>query len=205
MVICRSYVSLQPPNAAHCPWIEARRLLLVVILGLAAQWVAPASAAAVDVSIRRDGDAVLIEASATLKADTATAWDVLTDYDRYADFIPGLRASRVTARTGAVVTVEQSGDATVWLFRMPLDVTYEIAEFPPYRLRSRATASVLRTLDSTYVLTPTAAGVRLAYAGRLAPRRALLGRIERFAAQQSVVRDFQALADEIERRSATQR
>ena len=182
------------------------RLLLVLIAVLAGARAGPAvAAAAVDVSIRRDGDAVLIEASATLRADTATAWHVLTDYDRYADFIPGLRESRVIAREGAVVTVEQSGDAPVWLLRMPLDVTYEIAEYPPYRLRSRATASSLRALDSSYVLTPIAGGVRLAYAGRLAPRRAVLGRIEQYAARQSIVRDFQALADEIERRSATQK
>ena len=181
------------------------RFLLALVAALAGASAAAAVAAPVDVSVRRDGDAVLIEASATLRADTATAWHVLTDYDRYADFIPGLRASRVIAREGTVVTVEQSGDAPVWLLRMPLDVTYRIAEYPPYRLDSRATASALRTLDSSYALAPTAGGVRLAYSGRLAPRRALLGRIEQYAVRQSIVRDFQALADEIERRGATRR
>ncbi len=80
-----------------------------------------------------------------LDADVATAWRVLTDYDRYVEFIPDLRVSRVVARRGSTVTVEQSGDA-VWLFTWPLEITFEIDESPPSRLQSRAVAGSLRVL-----------------------------------------------------------
>jgi len=36
---------------------------------------------------------------------------VLTDFDRYAEFIPDLRVSRAVARDGAKITVEQPEDA----------------------------------------------------------------------------------------------
>ena len=71
----------------------------------------------------------IIRASVVLNADAATAWRVLTDYDRYTEFIPNLRVSRVVARQGTTVTVEQSGDAALWLFKMPLDITFEIMRF----------------------------------------------------------------------------
>ncbi|HSC99985.1 MAG TPA: SRPBCC family protein, partial [Casimicrobiaceae bacterium] len=124
---------------------------------------------------------------------------VLTDYARYADFVPGLRSSQVLSRHGSRLTVTQSGDAPVWLLRMPFEITYEVTEFPPFRVESNASAESLRRFDSTYLLTPSAGGVRIDYVGHLAPRSAWMGRIESMAARQSVVTEFRALAEQIER------
>lgn len=161
-----------------------------------------AAAAAITVNVERRGNTLDIQASALLQADAATAWRVLTDYDRYVEFIPDLRVSRVRARRGAAVTVEQSGDAVLWLLRMPLDITFEITEFAPSSLQSRAVAGNLRMLESRYVLTPAAPGVRLDYAGQVEPGFELLGPIEQLAVRHNIARQFQALAEEIERRSA---
>lgn len=176
-----------------------RRLvpIALVLLGLIA---GRALAATITVGVSREADAIRIEASALLNADVATAWRVLTDYDRYVEFIPDLRVSRVVARRDGMVTVQQSGDATLWILRIPLDVTFEIAEFPPLRLQSRAIAGGLRALESTYQLTQDANGVRLDYAGRVATGFELFGPIERYAVERNIARQFQALADAIERR-----
>jgi ribosome-associated toxin RatA of RatAB toxin-antitoxin module len=159
-------------------------------------------AASITITAQRTGDAIDIQASALLKADTATAWRVLTDYDRYPEFIPDLRVSRVIARRGTIVTVEQSGDAALWLLRIPVDITYEITESPPNRVDSHAIGGSLRALASSYVLTPIELGARLDYSGHIAPGYQLLGRIEQIAVRRNVARQFRALADEIERRSA---
>ena len=87
----------------------------------------PAAAADVTIVAERDGDTIDVHASAVLKASVATAWSVLTDYGRYSEFIPDLRVSRVVAREGAKITVEQSGDAALWRFRIPIDVTFALA------------------------------------------------------------------------------
>jgi Polyketide cyclase / dehydrase and lipid transport len=178
-------------------WLTPVFALAIVIVAAP-----PAAAATITVDAERRGETIEIRATAELKADSATAWRVLTDYDRYPEFIPDLRASRVVARRGATVTVEQTGDATLWLLRFPLDITFEITEFPPNRLQSRGVAGSLRAISSSYWLTPASAGVRLDYAGHVAPGFELFGPLEQIAVQQSVARQFQALADEIERRSA---
>lgn len=179
--------------------IVARRVVLIALalLGLA---VGPAGAATIAVGVSRHADGIRIEASALLRTDVATAWRVLTDYNRYVEFIPDLRVSRVVARRDRMVTVQQSGDATLWVLRIPLDITFEIAEFPPFRLRSRAVAGSLRALESTYLLTPEASGVRLDYVGRVATGFELFGPIEQFAVERNIARQFQALADAIEQR-----
>ena len=165
----------------------------------------PAAAAIVTINTRLQGATIDIHASALLKADAATAWRVLTDYDRYAEFIPDLQVSRVVARDGAKITVEQSGNAALWLFRLPVHVTFEVNELPPDRLRSRTVAGSVRVLASSYVLVPDASGLRLDYAGQIVPGFELVGHIERMMLERNAARHFQALADEIERRSAASR
>jgi hypothetical protein len=160
-----------------------------------------AQSGAVDIEAARDGDAINIHASAFLNADAGTAWRVLTDYNRYTEFVPDLHLSRVVARHDGIVTVEQSGAAALWLFKLPLDVTFEIHEVPPRILLSRAVAGSLRGLTSRYALTPVQRGMRLDYVGRVVPGFELLGRFEQNVVEQNVARQFQALADEIERQS----
>ena len=92
----------------------------------------------------------------------------LTD-DRYAEFIPDLRAIRVVARDGANITVAQSGDAARWLFKMPIHSLFEVNETPPNSLQSRTVAGSVRVLASSSVLVPLASGVHLDYAGQIVP------------------------------------
>ncbi len=184
----------------------ARRALTMAMAMVMAMGVAQAGAAAtIDVTAERRGEGVEIHAHALLGADAASAWRVLTDYDRYAEFIPDLRMSRVIARRGTTVTVEQAGDARLWLLRTPLDITFEITESPPYGVQSRAVAGSLRALESRYLLTPASSGVHLDYTGDIASGFERFGHIEQYAVRHNVARQFQALADEIERRAAGRR
>jgi carbon monoxide dehydrogenase subunit G len=176
--------------------LKLATLLLLTLLARGA------AAATISIDVANHADTIEIEASALLNADADSAWRVLTDYEHYVDFIPGLQESRVVGRKGATVTVKQSGDVEVWLLQMPLDVTFEITEIAPTRLESRVVAGDLRAFSSHYALTPEGNGVRLQYVGKLESGFVLFGPIERLAVKQNIARRFQALADEIERRPA---
>ena len=119
-----------------CRIVRATRLLLVLLVLLPRS----AAAATIAISLASRADTIEIEGSAELNADPETAWRVLTDYERYVDFIPGLQESRVVARNGATVTVEQTGNVELWKLHMPLDVTFEITEMAPTGLVSRVVA-----------------------------------------------------------------
>lgn len=177
-----------------------RRRGIAATLG-AALACSAALAAPVTVEAVRHGEAIDIRASAQLQADGATAWRVLTDYVRYAKFIPHLRSCQVIARRGAVVTVQQEGEAALWWFKLPVRVTYEITEQPPSRLQSHAIAGNLRSLDSVITLTPDGTGLRLDYSGRVVPGFALPSALEQAAVERNIGQQFQALADEIERQA----
>jgi ribosome-associated toxin RatA of RatAB toxin-antitoxin module len=185
-------------ESSTASWIRPATLLLTLLAQSAA-------AATITVDVASHTDSIEVQASALLDADADSAWRVLTDYERYVDFIPGLHESRILARKGATVTVEQSGDAVVWLLHVPLDVTFEITEIAPTRLDSRVVAGDLHALDSHYVLAREGNRVRLEYVGKLASGFVLFGPLEGLAVKENIARRFQALADEIERRFVADR
>ena len=194
----------QKRSARSADAVIARRMMAIVLVAVVAG-LQPAAAATINVTAERHGETVEIHASALLNAEAATAWRVLTDYGRYAEFVPDLRESRVVARRGATIVVEQSGDARLWLLRMPLDIKFEITESAPHGVHSRAVAGSLRALESSYVLTPAPHGVYLEYTGHVTPGFELFGALEQYAVEQNITRQFQALADEIERIGAAGR
>jgi len=164
-----------------------------------------ATAATIAITVASHADKLEIEANALLNADATTAWRVLTDYERYVDFIPGLESSHVVARNGKTVTVEQSGEVVLWRAHIPVDVTFEITETAPTRLDSRVTAGDLRALNSRYVLTSVGNAVRLEYTAKFDAGLAPFGSIERLAVKQNIGQSFEALAVEIERRGTANR
>jgi len=78
-------------NWTICP---ALSLLLAVL---------PAAGETAQISVQtaRHGDSFEVEATAEIEAGVAQAWKVLTDYDRLAEFIPGVHESRVLSREGS--------------------------------------------------------------------------------------------------------
>jgi hypothetical protein len=128
---------------------NARRVAAILFVASTLLGSTTAVASPVVVDVQRDDDAFVIAASATLRADATTAWRILTAYDEFARFIPGIRSSHVVGRRGRIVTVEQSDDALLWPMRWPLHITYEITELPPDRIESRAVASLMPTLRAT--------------------------------------------------------
>jgi len=172
--------------------IRERAWALALVLTLAS----PACAADITWNEHQEDGKIVLHASALLEADVSAAWRVLTDYERYGEFMPGVNRSAVR-REGTAVNVEQSVSVALCGVQVPADIRWRIRESPPDALHSHGTADRM-SIDSTYTLTPVAAGVRLEYVGRIAQAPAL-----RFlrcaAADRFIAADLRALVTEIER------
>jgi ribosome-associated toxin RatA of RatAB toxin-antitoxin module len=192
-------------RASAPPW-PARARWLAVVLCLAAAPAAPQEPApgrdGVVIEVSRERDAYRIRAAADIPPDRAAAWRVLTDYERLTDFVPDLHASRVLAREGARVTVEQKGEARLWIFRIPIEVRF-IAEEQPYEtVTSRAVAGSFRELTGRYELQPQGGALRLIYTGRLVPDFGMPPFIDSALVRALIRRQFAAMVEEIRRRAA---
>jgi len=176
------------PPAASC-------LLLVCVTGFAAA----VPAAEVAVQVTRDGEVFQVDASADIEGNVARTWRVLTDYGRFAEFIPDLHSSRVVSRDGQQVVVEQKGEARVLFFSFPIDVRLAITEYPNERLVSRAVAGNFREMRGAYSLEAGQGRILLRYAGRMVPDFFVPPLIGTLALRQNVEASFRALVAEIER------
>lgn len=173
---------------------------------LAAQCLSqPAAAEELSIEIVRDGDFIVVKASAGLKASPRIAWEVLTDYDRLAEFIPDIHSSRVLRREADGVVVEQIGEFGFLFFRQRIEVTMAVSEEPPRRVVARAIAGNMKNMEGLYELHPTQPGIRLDYYGRFVPDFFLPPLIGMPMVRRSLERRFRAMVEEIERRDVLAR
>ncbi len=163
--------------------------------------IAGTSAQEVTVETTRQGDYIVIDASAEVQADVRVVWQVLSDYDRLAEFIPNLRVSRVVSRGADGIMVEQQGEYAFLFFSQPIEVRLLITETPPHRIVSRAVAGSFREMTGSYDLAPVPGGVRLRYTGRMLPNFDLPPFFGVVAARAAAEKQFRGMVDEIRRRA----
>jgi hypothetical protein len=119
--------------------MDRRRFLTLTVNALLAA-ATPASAAAVDtqVAVSRRGDVFLVDAVLVAPVTGREAWNVLTDFDAMSAFVPNLDTSRVTARNGERLRVEQTGVARWGPLAHSFSMVREVELEPMQLVRSRS-------------------------------------------------------------------
>jgi carbon monoxide dehydrogenase subunit G len=174
----------------------------VICLGAAA----PAGAAddvLVEAAWREE--ALEVTCTALIDAPPDVIWGTLTDYNRLADFIPGMRRSRVLSQNGAVTVVEQAGEARFLFFSIPIEATVSSTERPPYAIEARLLRGNLKRLEGAYGIEPRAAGRSLlSWRGviQAEPMPPLFGEM---LLRSTIEDQFRGMVREIERREARRR
>jgi carbon monoxide dehydrogenase subunit G len=184
-----------------------RALSLAGFLCLMLLFCAGAARAADDVSVeatRRD-EALEVVCRATLDVPLELIWQTLTDYDRLAEFIPGMRRSRLIERHGAMAVVEQSGDAGFLFLRFPLDVTLASTERPPHVLEVKLLKGDLKRLDGTYRMEPQADGRILLTWNGIVEALSMPPLLGELVMRSNIADQFRGMVREIERRDALRR
>jgi ribosome-associated toxin RatA of RatAB toxin-antitoxin module len=165
------------------------------------------SRAADDISVeatRRD-DALEVICRVSLDAPLELVWQTLTDYGRLAEFIPGMRRSRVIERRGAVTVVEQSGEAGFLFFTFPIEVTLASTERPPHALDVSMLKGNLKRLDGGYRIAPQPGGrILLTWAG-IVEALSMPPLIGDLVMRANIEDQFRGMVTEIERRDALRR
>ena len=185
---------------------NGRVFFVIGVLALAAQSLPDgAGAQGLAIEVERQGEFITVTASAQMQVDARIAWEVLSDYDHLAQFIPDMKSSRVVSRSGDRVLVEQKGEIGFFFYRQPVDVTLEVREEPQRRIVARRIEGNIRELETRYELEASDVGVRFDYTGRFIPDFYLPPLIGMPIMRRIVERRFRAMVDEIVRRDALAR
>jgi len=154
----------------------------------------------ISLQVTRHGDSFEVEAAAEFEAEVTLAWEVLTDYDRLSEFIPGMHSSRIVSRDKRKVIVDQSGDAKLLFFSFPMQVRLEIEEFPYERIVSRAIEGNFKEMSGAYTLEARSRRLLLRYTGSLTPDFSIPPLVGTMLVRNTMEKRFGAMVDEIVRR-----
>jgi ribosome-associated toxin RatA of RatAB toxin-antitoxin module len=187
------------PREAAVAAAGARPAFRFVIFLCLAGVVAAAPAAEISVKATSSGEALEVQATAELSASLARAWEVLTDYNRFTEFVPDLHVSRIVSRKGNTAVVDQKGLVRFLFFSYPVEVRLAVTEVPRRRIESLAVAGNFREMRCAYDLEVNDGRIVLRYSGRLIPDFNVPPIFRTYVLRRSVEDTFRALVEEIER------
>lgn len=141
--------------------------LSLMLLPAVVRCAAPAAVAEVDRNLV--WGSISIVAYVDVAVAPATAWAVLTDYDRLAQFVPGMTLSRRISRPGEPPRVYQRGMKSWLLLDTPMEVVLLMEESPPSRIGFRQLSGNLQDMYGEWWLIHLDHGVRITYRARLEP------------------------------------
>lgn len=190
----------QSPHTAVMGWGRLVMLLCFSLVSMAPM--APAAATQPATGAVRQGEQVFSWGRMEVAASPELVFAVLTDYDRMADFLPGMLTSEVVFRRGHSVVIEQTADEVVLFFSQRVAVRLAIDESPPDRLTLRSLAGSFKQFDGSYELTRMAEGTLIEYRSRFVPDFPFPPIVGTYAVEHSLARHLAALAQEMQRRSS---
>jgi len=151
------------------------------------------------VSVSRSGAVFKVEALSRVNADLATTWAVLTDYDGYNDFVPGMTLSRRVS--DHPLLIEQRGEFGVLFFSKQVYALLEVVESPPSSLSFRSLQGNLRRLETFIDIHREGDQVLIAYRSVIEPDFWVPPLIGTPIVRSAIRRKLDAVASEIERRA----
>jgi hypothetical protein len=180
--------------------ITAAILFLFAVLAANAAPIAPPEDIAV--TVRRDGDAVLVNVDCPVRAPRAIAWSVLTDYDHMAEFVTNLQLSKVQGREGDTLQVYQSGRAQRGLISVSFENLREIRLVPQQEIRSRMISGTLKSSEFTTRIVDDGSELHVLNGGRFVPNVWVPPLIGPALIEAETRKQFEEIRAEILRRSA---
>jgi ribosome-associated toxin RatA of RatAB toxin-antitoxin module len=194
------------PHTAHSSNPPVLRRRDVLLAGGALVFNAAGANEVIAVQAHREGEAVRVTTEAVVRAPFDVIWGAITDYDRLAEFVPGIVSSRVIERrSNGSLIVAQSGKARLWLFTYLIDVVVQVTEQRPDTLRIKVLRGNLKQLEGAYQLEKIDGKndeYRLQWSGVIEPALPVPQAISLPLMRGNIAEQFEGMVREIERREA---
>jgi carbon monoxide dehydrogenase subunit G len=153
--------------------------------------------------VTRDGATFTVEAEFSVAASPEEVWDVITDFDRMAQILMSVDASKIVSRNGNVIQVEQKSHSTAGPLRLSMDSLREISLTPPKELRSRLIKGDVKSSDFTTRVIDEGGGItKVSVSGKFVAGTFSSGFITPESVQAQTRQQYQELREEILRRKA---
>jgi hypothetical protein len=153
------------------------------------------------ISVEREGEAIKVTATTSVAVGRHLAWNVLTDYDHLADFVPDMRSSRVVSGPCGPLEVEQKGETGFLVWKFPVEVVLALEEEPEHLITFRSVSGNIKNMHGSWRVTRETDGVTLEYSARMETDFWLPPLIGPVLIEYDIRRKVDAVAAEMVRRS----
>lgn len=154
------------------------------------------------VEAQRSGNSIEVRAHAAIATTPDLVWQVISDYGRLPEFIPGITKSTIVSRTGNRAQVEQEGEARFLIFSLPIHVRLDVVEHPREWIATQSVGGNVRRMVARYDIEVESGRVTLRYFGSIEPDFDLPPLVGMLALRSTFESQFGAMVQEIERRAA---
>jgi carbon monoxide dehydrogenase subunit G len=153
------------------------------------------------IEIVQDSDGYVANAVMFAPVPTRVAWEVLTDFENMARWVPNVRESKVVARESNSLTVEQHGVAKFGLASFSYESVRQMDLDPQQTIRSKQLKGNMRRLESLMTLAPDGAGTRLTYRLQMTPSGLAAAVLSKEFLEHEIGEQFAAIVGEMVRRN----
>lgn len=153
----------------------------------------------------RKASILQVRATVAAEAPAGLCYAVIADFDRLAEFIPGLRSSRVVSEPGQPLRLRQVGETTLGFSSYAIDVTLAIETDPPREIRFTRVAGNLAVMDGRWQVAGDAARCTVDYRADLEPEFWVPPLLGPLLVRRQVQMQLEGLKAEIDRRAGIQR
>jgi carbon monoxide dehydrogenase subunit G len=176
-----------------------RTLLAILLCAFSASAVA-VDASDIMVKVTKDGFSYIVNAEFSVPVKPDEAWDVLVDFDKMAQILSNVDASKIVSRTGDRLEVAQKSHAMVGLIKVSLDSVRQVDLVPKTEIRSHLVKGELKSSDFTTKLLGEGAGTKVTVQGSFVPQGLGAAVVNPEAVEAQTRHQYQELRDEIMRR-----
>ena len=173
------------------------------LLALCLLWFSAEASAEQDVRIARDAETIRIDARLLVDAHHHIAWEVLTDYNHLARFVPGLTSSRIVSAPGAPLLLKQTGRSGLLLLTVPVEVVVRIEETSLEAIRFFAVSGTLKSKSGEWRIEAQNDATLLIYQASIVPGFWVPPLIGTAVMAQDVRNKLAGVASEMVRRAAS--
>lgn len=160
-------MSIWRPKPRLATLNDRSRLVVAILMFAGTATAADSPIRTIDVTY--DGEAYVLNAIIFAPVAPAVAWDVLTDFDHMAQWVPNVAESKVMKREDTSVTIEQHGVAKYGALSFPYTTERKVELKPQDAIKSNQLRGSLRRVESMMLLEPEGKGTRLTYHLEIVP------------------------------------
>ena len=181
---------------------KLNRAPLLLLSGLL--WASVTALAEPEIRIERNQDEIRINASLRVDAHHHIAWQVLTDYNNLARFVPGMQTSQIVSGPGEPLLLKQTGQSGFLLFTLPIEVVVRIAETPLEVIRFEAVAGSFKNKHGEWRIERKDDATLLIYQANIVPGFWVPPLLGTAVIRQDVRNKLTGVAQEMQRRATAE-